>query len=110
MKQKITIKLYSYRVACLDGITRRDNNIITAACKTVELDGEKLQFGHSMDCESRAIMLSEYGATLDMPDYKEALEKGIEVLKNRLKTVVYENEDIDFEIIDKQEYSTPFLT
>lgn len=109
MKQKVTITLYSYRVACLDGITRRHNNVVYAACKTSELNEEKLPFGHIMDCCDRAMPLSDYGSTLDMPDYKEALEKSIEALKNRLRTVVYENKDIDFEVIDKQEYSAPFL-
>lgn len=109
MSQKVKIELYSYQVACLDGITRRHNNIVYASCETLELNGEKLPFGHRMDCYDRAIFLSEYGSTLDCSNYKEALTKGIEALKNRLKTVVYENENIDFEVIDKQEYSMPFL-
>ncbi len=109
MKQKVKIELYSYRVACLDGVTRRHNNIIYAACKTLEYDGEKLPFGHRMDCVDRAFFLSDYGSTLDMPNYTEALAKGIEALKTRLKEVVYENEDIEFKVIDTQEYSAPFL-
>lgn len=109
MKQKVTIELYSYRVAGYDGITRRHNNVVYASCRTSELNGEKLPFGHAMDCCDRAMLLSDYGSTLDMPDYKEALKKGVEVLKYRLRTVVYENKDIDFEVIDKQEYSALFL-
>ena len=108
MSQKVKIELYSYRGACLDGVTRRHNNVVYASCETLELNGEKLPFGHRMDSCDRAILLSEYGSTLDCPDYKEALVKDVEALKNRLKTVVYENENIDFEVIDKQEYSAPF--
>lgn len=109
MSQRVRMELYSYRVGCLDGVTRRHKNVVYVSCETLELNGQKLPFGHSMDCPDRAIFLSEYGATLDCPDYKEALAKGIEAFKNRLKTVVYENENINFEVIDKQDYNAPFL-
>lgn len=107
MKQKVRIELYSYRVA-FDDEVRRHSIVVGVSYKTLELDGKEAPIGHLMDRRDSAISVGDYGYTLDMPGFEIGLSEAVEDLKKRLKTVVYENEDIEFEVIDKQSYDAPF--
>lgn len=69
----------------------RDERVIYGSCKS--------EPPHRMDCQ-RAVYVSFW-------ESKKTLEEALEIFKRRLRDVVYEDQNLEFEVIDKRQTHLP---
>jgi|GEM_PF-4160473 len=82
---KTTIRIYFSRVSVKD-VIHNSNNTVLASCKS--------EPPHRMDCERLVSLNGDY-------------DKDLTAFVDRLKTVVYKDEELNISIIDDRDFNLP---